>query len=314
MSMFEQLEALSNAIDETITGDIISTGAQIRIIAGETCHMPVDGIQTWGRFPDIKITRLTLREQAGHGVMSMTVTSRGEQMGIVGGDNEEVLLPCYTMPQFLTFKDWVHLLNLEFQRVNMDVVNNLAEFLRGKGFVNWVPRAMAGQEIRERTTKTLLDIEAPGRSLIDRHKTGVPLSTLTIIPGKRHAPNVIEFINKDKELETRPGFTSFVDTAIVNIQNALTAYKLPEDTEDRADILRASKSRLSVLTGTNGDTTFSTRPTVGYLTIAGVDPTTNKQFEEMNFFPDDGDTDVLVDTSGEVITDVDDMFANPEGE
>ena len=289
MSMLEQLSALTADIDTNIAGDLISTGAQIRVRVGETTHTPVDGTATFARFPNAVITRWTRRQQGDKQVISATITTKGEQIGLIGDEAKEILLPCYLMPQFLTWNDWVHLLNVEFQNVNVETALEIEKMLDKSGFTAYVPRAMPGQDIRERTTETLYDREAPGRSLVDRHASGVKLSTFTILPDSREEANKTMYL-KDGEEQNRWGFTSFADTLMYNMRQALDAHGLPMDTEDRAEIVRQRNSALSVLTGTDPETGYSTRPTLGYLTFAGINPSTSKQYEEMNLFPNKDET------------------------
>ena len=286
MSFLEELEALEPQLAE-IQGDLIASGNQLRLKVGPDAegqeqinYMSVDGQQTYAIFPNAHLTRLTVREQDGKLVMSTTVTHKGETIGLVLPNGAGLRpMPCYTQDSFLTWRDdWAHITNAEFINVNAETVKRLMAICDAANFQDYKPRNQANQPARQRTTKTIYDKEARGTTLLVRHTNGVRLESFTLLPDMRKGPLQTEYTKAGENTPTeREGFTSYVDVLMVNMAKSLAAYKLPEDTEDRADKVRTANSQMSVLTGTNSEDDYTLRPTLGYATIAG---------EELSFFPE----------------------------
>lgn len=321
-TLLEQLKAQSE-ITSSLVGDVISTGAQIRIKTGhQATIVPVDGQQTFCRFPEMGLTRLTVRQQGGMYVASATLTSLGEQVGLLDADGNEILLPAYHDQSFATWRTWVHPLNVEMMKANEDAIAELTEFLDSLGFVQWKRNPRPGQEVRERTTETIYDKEVPGTSLVDRHTSAPRLATVTIIPDERTEANMTTYLRRaDQQEVTRPGFTSFVDTIMANTQAVVEAFQLPADDKERSNKQREANNRLSLLTGTDPKTGYSTRPSWGYLSFIprSQDTSSVAGGKELNLFTiDQSATSVSVEGQSSmggssVPGDGDDPFDGMEG-
>lgn len=326
-SLLELVQSQSE-ITESLVGDVISTGTQIRIKIGEKTITPVDGQQTFALFKEMGITRCTVRNQGGMLVVSMTLTTMGETVGLLGPDGQEIILPVYTDQAFATWRTWVHLLNVEMMNANEESIKALTEYLDSRGFVQWVRRTQPGQEPRERTTETIYDKEVPGSSLMDRHASAPRLKTVTLVPDSRDKANWTKYEKKDGTPAERWGFTSFPDTILTNTANVIEAFKLPADTEDRSDRQRTMNNRLSLLTGTDPDSEYSTRPTIGYVSFQPTkkpDGVSDEEFaatvnggREINLFSIKVDTptessDENTIGDGSVAGDSDDPFDGMDG-
>lgn len=324
-TLLEQLQAQSE-VTSALVGDVISTGAQIRIRTGhEPTIVPVDGQQTYCIFPEIGLTRLTVRNQNGMYVVSATLTTTGEEIGLLDAEGNRIPLPAYTDQSFATWRTWVHPLNVEMMKAEEKAVKELTEYLDSLGFVQWSRRPRPGQEVRERTTETLYDKEVPGTSLVDRHASAPRLRTVTIIPDERTDANMTTYRRRaDNQEVTRPGFTSFPDTILANTAKVIEAFNLPSDDKERSDKQREANNRLSLLTGTDPETGYSTRPSWGYLSFIPDGKSSAETVaggKELNLFtPNTDDSTSAVSAEGQstmggssVAGDSDDPFEGMDG-
>lgn len=271
MSLLEALKAQQETAAK-FQGDVISTGGQIRLIAGKETITPVGGDQTFFQSPDkIGGLRFQLRDQGGMIVLSSSLSVLGERVGVIDGDGNRILLPCYSDKAFTTWHTWVHLMNTEFMNVNMESADRIEAamlYLVEQGLYQPYSRPpRPGQVQRERTATVLWDFEPVGNSLQDRHAHAISLDQVVLLPDERKAPLLTEYTS-DGEVIERAGFTSFVDVLMHNTGKVLEMASLAPDTEGRADLQRQANSRLSLLTGTDESTEegFSLRPTLGHLT------------------------------------------------
>lgn len=269
MSLMEQLLGQAE-ITDAIHGDVISTGAQIRIRVGDKpAIVPVDGQQTYALFRELGLTRLTVRNQNGMLVVSATLTSLGEEIGLINPETgERIPLPAYSSASFETWRTWVHPMNVEMMKADADAIKELTDYLDSLGFVQWYRKPRPGQEMPERTTETLYDKEVPGTSLVDRHAAAPRLRTVTIIPDHREDANWTKYTRKsDQKVIERAGFTSFPDTIMLNTRTVIEKFQLGADVEDRNDQQRDARNRMSMITGFDPETGYPTRPSWGYLSF-----------------------------------------------
>lgn len=298
MSILELLGDL-NTEAANLQGDIIASGRQVRVTSdGKPSFHTVDGTQTYIKVNgSIALTRLQIRKQVdGKVVLSATVGVTEEEIGLINNDGEEVKLPCYTMQQFATFRQWIHLMNVQFQNPEYSTCEALMTLTDAKGFTDYVPTQFGDQTPPIRTSEIIYDKEAAGSRLTDRFPNGLALNSLTILPEDRVKPLYTEFTDKSGAERSKPAFTSFFDVAVHNIKRVIESKALDSSIKANAQKQQTANSRLSVLTGTNEDSNYSLRPTLGYITVKGVD-------EEFNFFPKESRNEtvatVSTDFSGE---------------
>lgn len=288
MSLLDLLKAQQETA-AAFQGDVISTGGQIRLIAGKETVTPVDGDQTYFQSPEkIGGLRFQLRDQGGMLVLSSSQSMLGERVGVIDGEGTRIPMACYSDPAFTTWLTWVHLLNDEFMNVNPESADRIEAamlYLVEQGLYKTYSRPpRPGQVVRERTATVLWDFEPVGNSLQDRHAHAISLEQIVLLPDERKGPLLTEYLKDDVPTE-RMGFTSFPDVLLTNTAKVLEAASLPSDTENRADIQRQANSRLSLLTGTDTSTEegFSLRPTLGHCTVkppAKLESESDEQFAD----------------------------------
>jgi hypothetical protein len=265
-TMLEQFLSTNTQAAE-IRGDIISSGMQIRLTPGQETITPVDGLQTYiNPGEKLGLYRFGVRDQGGMPVVSMGVSLFGEEIGVIGPDDERIPFACYTGAPFATWRSWAHILNCEFMNPNMEFVDLIMEALNADNdYVQYYRKPVAGQEPRVRTTEQLIDVEPKGNGMLNRHNNALSLSHLVLTPDERKGPLLTSY-EKDGEIIEVPGFTSFFDVMQRNLKVVTEAQSLPADAENRADIQKQASTQLANLTGTDERSPehYSLRPTVGY--------------------------------------------------
>lgn len=255
-SVFDTLMELTDAELDT---DLLGSGPNIRIRAGEVTHFAIEDRTGYFKVPEPpSLTRLQLSDQNGMPVLRATVAVKDERIGLVGDDDVLTALPCYTKAAFATWRSWIHLMNVEFMNVDVEGAKTLTDLVLAKGFVQYEPR---GTTTFERKTTPLVDREAPGRTLAERYEKGIRLESLVLVPDMRVDVLSTEYVDGQGQTVRRPAFTNFIDVLITNMTEAIKA-NAGGDTQEK----RTANTRLSVLTGHNQESGWPLRPTLGYLT------------------------------------------------
>lgn len=271
MSILEDLQQF----DELDLSTDVLGGPNLRLRAGDT-QFSIENRTGYIALPDnaLSLMRLTVSSQNGMPVLRATLGIRGERIGLLGEDDVKVPLPCYTAPAFATWRQWVHLVNVEFMNPTEDAVAALQELAIAQGFIPYVPRSTSAEPyVRKPGNELLFDREATGRNINERFEKGISLDSCVIVPDIRVEPSVTEYVDKNGVTVRRPAFTSFVDTLVPNMATALKAAAAGDQ-----DAKRQAFNRLSVITGHNAETDWPHRPTLGYVTPKG--------HEEISLFGD----------------------------
>lgn len=283
MSQLAELEALD------LSQDLLG-GPNVRIRSGATVRHTSDGHTCFVKTPvdAARIMRTTIADQKGMLVLRGQIGVRGEIIGLIGKDDKENALPCYTMPAFASWREWVHLVNFEFMNPNPDATEALKDLTMQGKFVPWESRGTnsdAGGEtpwvpIQEK----LYDRESPGKNLPERWENGLVLDSFVLVPADpRIGPNLTEYVDAASgNTKQVSDFTSFLDTLVPNIAAAHKAAALVEGLRgpERAEAVKVRQrafQHLSTLTGYGEEWPF--RPTLGYANVKGHET-------ELNFFGD----------------------------
>ena len=166
--------------------------------------------------------------------------------------------------------------------VNFEDYERLMKLIGEDGYGNYKPfdrqrEPEEGAEPRESKVDVLFDWEPRGNGVQERHANAIPLAKATIVvedpvfseDGVRQ-PLIGDYMDGD-EYKTRPGFTGFIDVLNHNGAGLMAALALPQDAENRSDIIKQARSQMSMLTGNDErdpENRYPLRPTLANLTIA----------------------------------------------
>lgn len=266
------LDALGEFEAIDLSADLLG-GPNLRLRAGQNTFS-IESRTGYVALPDdaLALMRYTVSTQSDMPVIRATIGVRGESIGLLGDEDVRIPLPCYSQPAFATWRQWVHLVNVEFMNPDADAVAQLQALTLDAGFVPYVPRTVV-ENPQPRKSETLFDREPAGRTINARFEKGIRLDSCVIVPDLRVEPSVTEYTDRNGATVRRPAFTSFIDTIVPNMATALKA-AASGDSEAK----RTAFNRLSVLTGHDAESDWPQRPTLGYLTPKGG--------EEINLFGD----------------------------
>lgn len=267
------LDQLVSFDDLDLSTDVLG-GPNLRLRCGDTTQFTIENRTGYFSLPDtsLSLMRLTVSIQNDMPVLRATLGIRNERIGLLGEEDVKVPLPCYTAPAFATWRQWVHLVNVEFMNPDANAVAALQELSLASGFVPYVPRVQV-ENPTPRKSELVFDREAPGRNINERFEKGISLDSCVIVPDIRVEPSVTEYQDKNSVTVRRAAFTSFVDTIVPNMATALKAAASGDQ-----EAKRTAFNRLSVLTGHNAETDWPHRPSLGYVTPKG--------HEEISLFGD----------------------------